>query len=82
MLFFCFIFNVKAETAILTKDVYDNTYVYYYDSNLRNFMLIPFDEYNVGYEKSHYLYNNNFNSDFIKNTYENVIDMEFRNSVY
>ena len=34
MLFFCFIFNVKAETAILTKDVYDNTYVYYYDSNM------------------------------------------------
>ena len=34
ILFFCFIFNVKAETAILTKDVYDNTYVYYYDSNM------------------------------------------------
>jgi len=54
----------------------------YYDKNLRNFMLIPFDEYNSDYEVSHYLYDNNFNRDFISNTYENVIDLEFRNSVY
>lgn len=54
----------------------------YYDRNLRNFMLIPFDEYNSDYESSHYLYGNNFNRDFISNTYESVIDAEFRNSVY
>lgn len=54
----------------------------YYDKNLRNFMLIPFDEYNSDYEVSHYLYDNNFNHNFINNTYENVIDLEFRNSVY
>lgn len=54
----------------------------YYDKNLRNFMLIPFDEYNSDYEVSHYLYDNNFNRNFINNTYENVIDLEFRNSVY
>ena len=54
----------------------------YYDTYLRNFMLIPFDEYNSDYEVSHYLYDNNFNRDFISNTYENVIDLEFRNSVY
>ncbi len=34
ILFLCFIFNVKAESVTLTKEVYDNTYVYYYDSNL------------------------------------------------
>ena len=54
----------------------------YYDTYLRNFMLIPFDEYNSDFEVSHYLYDNNFNRDFISNTYENVIDLEFRNSVY
>lgn len=54
----------------------------YYDKNLRNFMLMPFDEYNSDYEVSHYLYDNNFNRNFINNTYENVIDLEFRNSVY
>jgi len=54
----------------------------YYDSNLRNFVLIPFDEYSSDYEVSHYLYNNNFNRDFISRTYESVIDLEFRNSVY
>ena len=54
----------------------------YYDSNLRNFMLIPFDEYSSDYEVSHYLYNNNFNSDFINNTFNSVVDSEFRKSVY
>ena len=34
MLFFCFAFNVKAESATLINDVYEDTYVYYYDSNM------------------------------------------------
>ena len=54
----------------------------YYDTNLRNFTLIPFSEYSSEFESSHYLYSNNFNRDFISNTYESVIDLEFRNSVY
>ena len=54
----------------------------YYDVNLRNFMLIPFDLYSSDYEVSHYLYNNNFNRSFITNTYESVIDSEFRKSIY
>ena len=45
-------------------------------------MLIPFDEYNSDYEVSHYLYDNNFDRDFIDKTYRDVIDLEFRNSVY
>lgn len=53
----------------------------YYDTNLRNFILIPFDEYTSDYETSHYLYSNNFNRSFISNTYESVIDSEFRNGV-
>ena len=72
----------KVDGVVSIDNIRTLPIVDYYDTNLRNFMLIPFDEYNVDYEKSHYLYNNNFNSDFIKNTYENVIDMEFRNSVY
>ena len=53
----------------------------YYDTNLRNFILVPFDLYSSDYETSHYLYSNNFNRSFISNTYESVIDLEFRNSV-
>ena len=67
-------------------DAYRNVFgfpiVDYYDTNLRNFMLIPFDEYNSDFEVSHYLYNTNFNRNFINSTYESVIDLEFRNSVY
>ena len=32
--FLCVIGSVKAEKVTLTKDVYNNTYVYYYDSNM------------------------------------------------
>ena len=53
----------------------------YYDTNLRNFMLIPFDQYSTDYEVSHYLYNSNFNRDFINNTFMSVIDSEFRNEI-
>ena len=44
-------------------------------------MLIPFDQYSTDYEVSHYLYNSNFNRDFINNTFMSVIDSEFRNEI-
>ena len=72
----------KIDDVVSIDNISSIPIVNYYDINLRNFMLIPFDEYNSDYEVSHYLYNNNFNRDFINNTYESVIDSEFRNSVY
>ena len=63
-------------TDIKTEPIID-----YYDKNLRNFMLIPYNEYTEEQEKSHYLYNNNFNKDFIETTYNKVIDEEFRNRI-
>lgn len=53
----------------------------YYDVNLRNYILIPLDEYSSDYEISHYLYNNNFNINYIRNTYYSVIDEEFRKEI-
>lgn len=53
----------------------------YYDKNLRNFTLIPYNEYTEEQEKSHYLYNSNFNKNFIETTYNQVIDEEFRNRI-
>ena len=75
--------NVSLEDdALIISDIRTEPIVDYYDINLRNFILIPFSEYTSDYEVSHYLYNNNFNRDFISRTYESVIDLEFRNSVY
>lgn len=72
----------KVDGVISINNIRTVPIVDYYDKNLRNFILIPFDEYSIEYETSHYLYNNNFNRNFITNTYGIVIDPEFRNSVY
>ena len=71
----------KVDGVVSIDNIRSIPIVDYYDTNLRNFILIPFNEYSSEYETSHYLYNNNFNRSFISNTYESVIDSEFRNSV-
>ena len=48
VLFLCIIGNVKAENVTLTKDVYDNTYVYYYDSNLGRTRYLKASKYLFG----------------------------------
>lgn len=53
----------------------------YYDNNLRNFMLIPFNEYDETYEKTHYMYETGFNKEFIESTYSKVIPKEFRTRI-
>lgn len=71
----------KIDGVVSIDNIRSIPIVDYYDVNLRNFMLIPIDEYSNDYEVSHYLYNNNFNRSFITDTYESVIDFEFRKSI-
>lgn len=59
--------NVKAEPIIN-----------YYDTNLKNFKLVPARLYTNELEKNHYLYKKNFTKDFISNMYNNVINEQFR----
>ena len=74
--------NVTLEDGkIEIKDIKTEPIIDYYDKNLRNFTLIPYSEYTEKQEKSHYLYNNNFNKNFIETTYNQVIDEEFRNRI-
>lgn len=74
--------NVSLEdNKISIENIKTEPIIDYYDKNLRNFMLIPYSEYTEEQEKSHYLYNNNFNKNFIETTYNKVIDVEFRNRI-
>lgn len=74
--------KINLEDNNLTiSDITTEPIINYYDANLRNFTLIPFSEYRTEYETSHYLYNNNFNRNFIQTTYDTVIDKEFRNRI-
>ena len=74
--------NVTLEDGkIEIKDIKTEPIIDYYDKNLRNFTLIPYSEYTEEQEKTNYLYNNNFNKNFIETTYNQVIDEEFRNRI-
>ena len=59
--------NVKSELIIN-----------YFDVNMRNFELIPYNEYTKNYEESHYRYSYGLTREFIDNMYSNVIDEKYR----
>lgn len=50
----------------------------YYDKNINNFELIPFNEYTDNYEKSHRRYNYGLNKTFIDNLFNEIIDKEYQ----
>ena len=60
------------------ENIKTNIIVNYFDKNMRNFKLMPFNDYNDTYEKTHYRYSYGLTREFIKKTYEEVINSEFR----
>ena len=50
----------------------------YFNSNKRNFRMIPLSDYNNEYESSHILYNQGFNRTYINDLYSRIIPQEFR----
>lgn len=52
--------------------------VNYFDSNMRDFKLVPFENYDDKYEKNHYRYAKGLTKDFIMSMYEKVIEKEYR----
>lgn len=51
----------------------------YYDTKLKNFKLIPYDQYTQELEKTHYHYKNGFTKDWIQNTYNKLIPSPLEN---
>lgn len=49
----------------------------YYDTNQRNYLVVPYSSYSK-YETSHYRYQQGLTNEFILNSYNKVIDEEFR----
>lgn len=68
----------KDKDNIIFKDIKAIPIINYFDTNLNNFLLIPYHEYSEEYEKKHYRYSYGLTKDFIKNTYESVIDKEYQ----
>ncbi len=69
----------KENDNITITDIETEPIINYYDTNMQNFKLIPYNIYTSEYEESHYRYKYNFNKEFITNMYNTVIDKEFRN---
>ena len=66
--------NNKLKISNITTEPIIN----YYDTNLKNFLLIPYSQYTYEYEVTHYRYKYNFTKDFVDATYKYVIDEDFR----
>lgn len=52
--------------------------VNYFDTNLNNFLLIPYEKYSEEYEINHYRYSYGLTKEFINDTFVKVIDSNYR----
>jgi poly-gamma-glutamate capsule biosynthesis protein CapA/YwtB (metallophosphatase superfamily) len=63
----------------LTFDnIHTKPIINYFDKNVTNFKLIPFEEYTSDYETSHYRYSYGLTKEFIQNTFNNIIDKKYQ----
>ena len=71
--------DVIIDNDILSIDnVKTEIIVNYFDQKMRNFKLIPLKDYTEDYEKNHYRYSYGLTKEFIVNTYNKVIQSDFR----
>lgn len=52
--------------------------VNYFDKNMDNWLLIPYEKYTEEYEKNHFRYNLGLTKEFINNTYTSVIEEKYK----
>ena len=69
---------IKENNEIDFLNIKTELIVNYFDINMRNFELIPFNDYSEEYELNHYRYKKGLNRQFINNMYKNVIDEYYR----
>lgn len=69
----------KQEEKISIENINYIPIINYYDQNLKNFKLVPFNQYTNELEKSHYHYDNGFTKEWIKKTYQKLIPHSLKN---
>lgn len=69
---------LKKDNLIDIQDIKTEVIVNYFDKDLNNFKLIPFNDYNEDYEKTHLRYDKGLTRKFINEIYEKVIDEKYR----
>lgn len=66
------------ENNITISDIKTEPIINYFDEYLNNWLLIPYDNYSIEYEKSHNRYNKGLNKEFIDEMYKKVIPEDYR----
>lgn len=70
--------SLDKNNKIEFKSIKAEPIINYFDKNMKNFTLVPFDEYDESYEKSHYRYDLGLTKEFIKSTFNNVVNEKYR----
>lgn len=70
----------KYNNKITINDVQYIPIINYYDKNLENFKLVPLDIYTEQLEKSHNRYSKGLTKQFVIDSFNNVIDEQFKSS--
>ena len=71
-------------TAAMQETIQNIDYIpiiNYYDQNLENFKLIPYDQYTSQYETTHYHYQNGLTKKWIEETYQQLIPQSLSDHV-
>ena len=63
---------------IVFNNVKTEPIINYFNTNKRDFRMIPLSMYSDEYEKNHYMYNTGLNKSYINNLYNRIIPEEFR----
>lgn len=66
------------DNKVVFNNIDTDLIVNYFDANMKEFLLIPYQDYNETYETTHLRYSLGLTNDFIKSTYETVIDSKYR----
>ena len=70
--------ELDKDNKLIYNSIKTEPIINYFNSNKRDFRMIPLSEYNSTYETSHYLYNQGLNVNYINNLYNRIIPQEFR----
>lgn len=68
----------KNNNSTIIKNINSLPVINYYDQKFENFKLVPINKYNEKLEKSHNRYSKGLTKDFITNSFNNVIDQQFK----
>ena len=72
---------VKENHQFSIQNINYTPIINYYDQNLENFKLIPYDQYTSQYETTHYHYQNGLTKKWIEETYQQLIPQSLSDHV-